>query len=173
MDLQPQLQNELVVLQPLSINDFEELYEVASDPLVWEQHPNKDRYKKEVFQNFFDGAIESKGAFKIVDIVTGKTIGSTRFYDLDSNNKSVLIGYTFYGRNYWGTSYNPTVKKLMLDYAFQFVDIVYFHIGATNIRSQKAIEKLGAIKVREIEVAYHGEPQKLNFEYSITKKNWK
>ncbi len=173
MDLQPQLQNELVVLQPLSINDFEELYEVASDPLVWEQHPNKDRYKKEVFQNFFDGAIESKGAFKIVDIVTGKTIGSTRFYDLDSNNKSVLIGYTFYGRNYWGTSYNPSVKKLMLDYAFQFVDIVYFHIGATNIRSQKAIEKLGAIKVREIEVAYHGEPEKLNFEYSITKKDWK
>lgn len=173
MNLQPQLENELVVLQPLSINDFEELYEVASDPLVWEQHPNKDRYKREVFQNFFDGAMQSKGAFKIIDKTTGKTIGSSRFYNLDMNNKSVLIGYTFYGRNYWGTSYNPSVKKLMMDYAFQFVDTIYFHIGANNIRSQKAIERLGAIKVREIEVAYHGEPEKLNFEYAISKKDWK
>ncbi|SHI72131.1 GNAT family N-acetyltransferase [Flavobacterium terrae] len=173
MNLQPQLENELVVLQPLSINDFEELYEVASDPFVWEQHPNKDRYKREVFQNFFDGAMQSKGAFKIIDKTTSKTIGSSRFYDLDMNNKSVLIGYTFYGRNYWGTLYNPSVKKLMMDYAFQFVDTIYFHIGANNIRSQKAIERLGAIKVREIEVAYHGEPEKLNFEYAISKKDWK
>lgn len=173
MNLQPQLENELVVLQPLSINDFEELYEVASDPLVWEQHPNKDRYKREVFQNFFNGAMQSKGAFKIIDKITGKTIGSTRFYDFNLEKRFVLIGYTFYGRNYWGTSYNPSVKKLMMDYAFQFVDTIYFHIGANNIRSQKAIERLGAIKVREIEVAYHGEPEKLNFEYAISKKDWK
>lgn len=83
----------------------------------------------------------------------------------------MLIGYTFYGRNYWGSVYNPSVKKLMLDYAFQFLGKVYFHIGAENIRSQKAIERIGALKVREIEVAYHGEPMKLNFEYIIEKKN--
>lgn len=173
MNLQPILKDDLVVLYPLQTTDFEELYKVASDPLVWEQHPNKDRYKREVFQNFFDGAMESKGAFKIVDTVNNETIGSTRFYDLDINNKSVLIGYTFYGRKYWGSSYNPKVKKLMMDYAFQFVDTIYFHIGANNIRSQKAIERLGATKVREIEVAYHGEPEKLNFEYCINKKDWK
>ncbi|GAA4774142.1 MULTISPECIES: GNAT family N-acetyltransferase [Flavobacterium] len=173
MNLQPTLKDDSVVLYPLQKTDFEELYKVASDPLVWEQHPNKDRYKREVFQNFFDGAMQSKGAFKIVDIASGETIGSTRFYDLDTNNNSVLIGYTFYGRNYWGSSYNPKVKKLMMDYAFQFVDTIYFHIGENNIRSQKAIERLGATKVREIEVAYHGEPEKLNFEYCINKKDWK
>lgn len=173
MNLQPTLEDDLPILYPLQTTDFEELYKVASDPLIWEQHPNKDRYRKEVFQNFFDGAMQSKGAFKIVDIVSNETIGSTRFYDLDTNNKSVLIGYTFYGRNYWGSSHNPKVKKLMIDYAFQFVDTIYFHIGANNIRSQKAIERLGATKVREIEVAYHGEPEKLNFEYSINKKDWK
>ncbi|ESU23491.1 acetyltransferase, ribosomal protein N-acetylase [Flavobacterium enshiense DK69] len=159
-------------LIPLQLNDFEALYQVASDPLIWEQHPNKDRYKREVFQNFFEGALVSKGAFIIIDKKTNAVIGSTRFYNLDPETRSVLIGYTFYGRNYWGSTFNPMVKKLMLDYAFQFVDMVYFHIGAHNIRSQKAIERLGAVKVREIEVAYHGEPEKLNFEYRIQKEQW-
>lgn len=169
MNVQPVLENDLVRIIPLKHTDFEELYQVASDPLVWEQHPNQDRYKREVFQNFFDGAMQSGGAFKIIDKQSGKVIGSTRFYDLDMDNKSILIGYTFYGRDYWGSTYNPQVKKLMLDYAFQFLDKVFFHIGAQNIRSQKAIERLGATKVREISVAYHGEPEKLNFEYVILK----
>ena len=170
MNVQPVLENDSVHIIPLKHTDFEELYQVASDPLIWEQHPNKDRYKREVFQNFFDGAMQSGGAFKIIDKQSGKIIGSTRFYDLDMDNKSILIGYTFYGRDYWGSTYNPQVKKLMLDYAFQFLDKVYFHIGAQNIRSQKAIERLGATKVREIAVAYHGEPEKLNFEYVILKQ---
>ena len=169
MNLQPILENEIVQLVPLQESDFEILYQVASDPLIWEQHPNKDRYKRAVFQNFFDGAMQSKGAFKIVNKASGETIGSSRFYDYDEAYKSVLIGYTFYGRAYWGSLYNPAVKKLMLEYAFQFVNTIYFHVGAENIRSQKAIERLGAKKVREINVAYHGEPEKLNFEYCIEK----
>ena len=172
MNLQPTLENELVLLKPLQESDFEALYTIASDPLIWEQHPNKNRYERPVFQIFFEGAIASKGAFLIIDQKTQTAIGSTRFYDLDAAGKSVLIGYTFYGRAYWGSAYNPSVKKLMLDYAFQFSDNVYFHIGAENIRSQKAIERLGAKKTREINVAYHGEPEKLNFEYAITKTDW-
>ncbi|MBC7861832.1 MAG: N-acetyltransferase, partial [Bacteroidia bacterium] len=62
-DLRPTLQTELIKIQPLSVEDFEKLYKVASDPLIWEQHPNKDRYKRDVFETFFKGAIESKGAF--------------------------------------------------------------------------------------------------------------
>jgi len=172
MNIQPTLENEFVRLIPLQASDFEELYEVASDPLIWEQHPNQDRYKRDVFLNFFEGALLSKGAFKIMDGSSGNCIGSTRFYDLDLIQKSILIGYTFYGRNYWGSAYNPQVKKLLLDYAFQYLNTVFFHIGAQNIRSQKAIERLGATKVREINIAYHGEPEKLNFEYVIQKKDW-
>lgn len=173
MNLQPILEDETVKLLPLQQSDFEALYQVASDPLIWEQHPNKNRYQRDVFQIFFDGAMQSGGAFLIVDKKSGRALGSTRFYDWDPNQKSVLIGYTFYGREFWGSTYNPSVKKLMLDYAFEFVDKVFFHIGATNIRSQKAIERLGAIKTRAIEVTYHGEPEKLNFEYLITKTQWK
>lgn len=173
MNTQHPLENETVLMKPLLQEDFEELYALASDPLVWEQHPNRDRYKRDVFMNYFEGAMQSGGAFKIVDKATGAAIGCTRFYDFDEKQKSIFIGYTFYGRDYWGKGFNPLVKQLMLDYIFQFVDTVYFHIGAGNKRSQIAIERLGAVKVREIEVAYYGEEQKLNFEYSIDKNAWK
>lgn len=173
MNLQPLLENEIVQLIPLRASDFEALYQVAADPLIWEQHPNKNRYQRTVFQNFFDGALLSKGAFVILDKESNAFIGSTRFYDWNPDEKSVLIGYTFYGRKYWGSKYNPKVKKMMLDYAFQLVEHVYFHVGAENIRSQIAMERLGAKKTREICVTYHGETEKLNFEYVISKSNWK
>ena len=95
--VQTLLENEKYQLIPLQQGDFESLYEVASDPRVWEQHPNRDRYQRKVFENFFKGAIESRGAFKIVDRLTGEMLGSTRFYDYDEENNSIFIGYTFYG----------------------------------------------------------------------------
>jgi len=170
---QPTLENEHVILYPLQEEDFEALYTVASDPKVWEQHPNKDRWKKEVFQNFFNGAMQSKGAFRIVDKTTGNTIGSTRFYDYNEAENSILIGYTFYSTACWGKGINRSVKTLMLDYAFQFVSKVHFHIGAQNLRSQIAIGRIGAEKIDEQEVTYFGEAPKLNYAYEIRKENWK
>lgn len=167
--LQPLLENALIKLKPLTENDFEPLFAVAADPLIWEQHPNKNRYQREVFENFFKGALESGGAFLIIDKSNNQIIGSTRFYDHDEVKNQVAIGYTFFARSYWGGKYNPSVKKLMMDYAFQFVNNVHFHIGALNIRSQKAIERLGAVKIDEQEIAYYGEETKLNFVYRIVK----
>ncbi|WP_294299383.1 GNAT family N-acetyltransferase [uncultured Chryseobacterium sp.] len=163
------LENEKYQLIPLQQGDFESLFEVASDPKVWEQHPNKDRYRREVFENFFKGAIESRGAFKIVDRLTGEVLGSTRFYDYDEENNSIFIGYTFYGTKSWGKKINPQVKKLMLDYIFQFVETVYFHVGKDNMRSRTAMERLGAESVGEHEVAYFGEPSRINILYQIQK----
>lgn len=171
--LQPHLENESVLLEPLKSTDFEELYRVASDPKVWEQHPNRDRWKREVFQTFFEGALQSGGAFKVIDKVSNEVIGSTRFYEYDVENCSVLIGYTFYGTAFWGKGINPLVKTLMLDHAFQFVDKVYFHIGAENYRSQTAIGRLGARLIGEQDVAYFGEPAKHNHVYLIEKKDWR
>lgn len=165
--IQPVLEDERVLLEPLKEDDFEALYAVASDPEVWAQHPNKDRWRKEVFRSFFEGAMQSKGAFRIIDKSSGATVGSTRFYDYNEQHKSIFIGYTFYGRAHWGTGLNPLVKQLMLAYIFRFVDKVYFHIGATNFRSQTAIGRLGAVKIAEEEVAYFGEPSRLNFVYEI------
>lgn len=171
-NLQPMLNNDLIKIVPLKEEDFEALFEVASDPLVWEQHPNKDRYQLSVFRNFFKGAIESKGAFIVYEKATDKVIGSSRFYELNEENRSVAVGYTFIGRDYWGKGFNRALKTLMFDYAFEHVDKIILHIGATNFRSQKATEKLGAKKMKEVEVAYYGEAVKTNFEYQIDQEDW-
>ena len=170
--IQPTLENDHLKLIPLKGEDFEKLYLVASDPKVWEQHPNKERYKREVFQIFFNGAVESKGAFLILDKQTEEVLGSSRFYDFKENDQSILIGYTFYGTNSWGKNINGVVKKLMLDYIFQFVEVVIFHVGKDNIRSVKAMTKLGAENTGEEEIAYFGEDSKTNVVFRITKKDW-
>ena len=172
IDLQPLLENDLIRIRPLVADDFEALFAVASDPLLWAQHPNKNRYERPVFETFFKGAIESGGAFIIYDKQTGKPIGSSRYYDIEEEKKSVAIGYTFFARDHWGTTFNRAVKTLMLDHAFQYVDTVIFHVGAKNLRSQKAIERLGALKIAELEMEYYGEPERLNFVYEMTRERW-
>ncbi len=172
-DLQPTyLKNDSIFLQPLHANDFEALYKVASDPLIWEQHPNKNRYQREVFEVFFEGAILSKGAFMVYYINNKALIGSSRFYDYNKAKNSVTIGYTFIARAYWGKWYNKALKGIMLNYAFKHVNTVLFYIGSNNIRSQKAIQKIGAVKIKEQNVTYFGEEEKLNFVYEIKKDNW-
>jgi RimJ/RimL family protein N-acetyltransferase len=170
--LQPHLQNALIKLKPLQAQDFEILYKVASDPLIWEQHPSKDRYKREVFDIFFKGAMESGGAFLVMNKQTGEVIGSSRFYGYDPAKRSLTIGYTFLCRSAWGGGYNRALKYMMLHHAFQFVEEVLFHVGAVNVRSQKALEKLGAKKISEKEMAYFGESNHPNFIYRITKEEW-
>jgi len=167
--LQPTLENDRVLLMPLKESDFDVLYKAASDPEVWAQHPNPDRWKKDVFTTFFEGALQSHGAFRILDKETGATVGSTRYYDFDLEDDSVFIGYTFLARSHWGNGFNATVKHLMLHHAFKTVSKVKFHIGANNIRSQIAITRLGAQKIGEQEVPYYGEPSKLNFVYEISR----
>jgi len=171
--IQPTLENENIQLNPLQESDFERLFSVAADPEVWSMHPNKERYKREVFQNFFKGAVESKGAFLIIDKNSNEVLGSTRFYDYNDEEKSIFIGYTFYGTQSWGKNINASVKKMMLDYIFQFVDKVIFHVGKDNIRSVKAMNKLGAENLGEEEVAYFGEASKMNVVFQIKKEDWK
>ena len=143
-DLQPVLKGNLIELRPLKLDDFEALFTAASDPLIWEQHPENDRYKREVFQNFFDGAIDSRGAFVIIERKSGRIIGSSRYCNLDPAEREVEIGWTFLERAFWGGPYNHELKSLMLGHAFRFVDRVTFVVGEQNIRSQKALLKIGA-----------------------------
>jgi len=145
-ELQPTLIGELVELRPLRADDHAALYAVASDQLVWEQHPAKERAEVEGFRKFFDEAMASGGAFLAIDRKTGKVIGTSRFYGYDEGASEVEIGWTFLGRAYWGGRFNGEMKRLMLRHAFRFVKRVVFLIAPTNIRSQTAIQRIGAVR---------------------------
>ncbi len=142
-DLQPTLKGKLVELRPLQADDYHDLYAVASDPLIWEQHPDSDRYKEGVFEGFFRQALESNGTLIVVDSGANRIIGSSRFHGYDERRSQIEIGWTFLARSHWGGTYNKEIKRLMLTHAFKFVNSVIFLIGLQNIRSQRAIEKIG------------------------------
>src|SRR5256885_9753625 len=144
-DLQPVLKGELLGLRPLRPEDFHDLYAVASDPLIWEQHPIKDRYKEEVFKGFFREALESGGALIAIDSQDGRVIGSSRFHGYDEEASEIEIGWTFLALSHWGGIYNREMKQLMLRHAFRFVNSVIFLVGPQNFRSQRAVEKTGGI----------------------------
>lgn len=145
-DLQPVLKGEFVTLRPLRPEDFHDLYSVASDPLIWEQHPARDRYKQDVFNVFFSESLESGGALIATDSRHGRVIGSSRFYGYKQEQSEIEIGWTFLAREYWGGCFNGDMKRLMLQHALGFVDTVIFLIGPLNLRSQRAIEKIGGVR---------------------------
>jgi RimJ/RimL family protein N-acetyltransferase len=147
IDLQPTLKGTLVELRPLRPEDFGDLFAVASDPLIWEQHPASDRYNKEVFEDFFREALESGGALLAIDSRTGRAIGSSRFHGYDQEKNEIEIGWTFLARSHGGGTYNGEMKQLMLTHAFKFVRSVIFLIGPNNFRSRRAVEKIGGILV--------------------------
>ena len=149
--------------------DWDDLFAVASDPLIWEQHPESDRYKEDVFKIFFVEALESGGAFVIIDKKSQQIIGSTRFYGYDPEKSEIEIGWTFLARKYWGGRYNREMKRLMLTHAFQFVENVVFFVGENNIRSQKAMEKISATRNGIVKRVCGNHPPALNVKYAIKK----
>jgi RimJ/RimL family protein N-acetyltransferase len=173
-ELQPHLVGELIEVRPLHADDWESLFAVASDPLIWEQHPARDRYREDVFREFFREALEMGSAFVVIERRTGKIIGSSRYYlsdqqGFDSSESVVEIGWTFLARAYWGGEYNRELKRLMLEHAFKFVERVVFVIGVTNFRSQKAVEKIGGVRVgRREKVVTRGIVE--SFVYEIRRK---
>ncbi|HTV65159.1 MAG TPA: GNAT family N-acetyltransferase [Bryocella sp.] len=146
-ELQPILEGKLLLLRPLRADDFEDLYAVASDPLIWEQHPAKERAEREGFRKFFQKALDTGGALVAIDRKDGRVIGTSRYHDLDERNSEIEIGYTFLARSHWGNGYNREMKQLMLRHAFRFVERVVFTVDPKNLRSQKAVEKVGGVRM--------------------------
>jgi RimJ/RimL family protein N-acetyltransferase len=145
-DYQPVLRGKFVELKPLRAEDFDDLFAVAADPLIWEQHPNSNRHESGVFQEFFGQAVASGGALLVADVQTGRVIGTSRFHGYNEAKGEVEIGWTFLARSNWGGHYNGDLKQLMLQHAFRFVTSVVFRVGPENLRSQRAIEKIGGIR---------------------------
>jgi RimJ/RimL family protein N-acetyltransferase len=168
-DLQPHLTGELIELPPLRPGDWDELFAVASDSLIWEQHPERGRCKEHIFKMFFREALECGGAFAVIDSKIQQIIGSTRFYDYNPEKSEIEIGWTFLAQKYWGGRRNREMKDLQLGHAFEFVEKVIFFVGEQNFRSQKALEKIGAIKIGMAARTCGHHPRAINVKFEVRK----
>ena len=155
-ELQPHLVGDLLELRPLRPEDWEALFRVASDPMIWEQHPEQNRYQEEVFKAFFQGALDSGGAFVVIDRATQAMVGSSRYFGYDPEKGEIEIGWTFLARSHWGGTFNAEMKRLMLGHAFQFVDSVVFLVGSGNLRSQRSVEKIGGVEIERRKANRYG-----------------
>src|SRR5690606_36263962 len=117
---------------------------------IWAGHPSRLRYQRPVFEAWFEAALTSQGALVVLDRASGALIGSSRYYEWAPEDASLAIGYTFLARAHWGGAANAEMKRLMLDHAFTRVRTVWFHVAAANLRSQRAMEKIGGV------LAHHG-----------------
>ncbi|MCP5060343.1 MAG: GNAT family N-acetyltransferase [bacterium] len=162
-DDQPTLRGRLVELVPLRKEDREDLYAVAADPLIWEQHPEKTRHERPVFDEFFRESLASGGALLASEVSTGRVIGSSRFHGYDERRSEVEIGWTFLARSHWGGRYNGELKALMLRHAFRYVESVVLFVSPENIRSQRAVLRIGGVR----EIASDG-PDRLVYRVAST-----
>lgn len=155
-DWQPILRGTRMQLRPIRAEDFDALHQAASDPLIWQQHSEPNRHERDVFRRFFDGALACGGGLVALDAATDRLIGSSRYYDWNPHERSVVIGYSFLERAAWGTGMNREMKSLMVDHAFRWADTAWFHVSPGNIRSQRALEKIGARLDRSEQVPVAG-----------------
>ena len=150
----------------MQAGDFEALFRVAADPLIWELHPEPNRYQEATFRAFFEDALASSGALVALDRAIGQIIGSSRYHGYDAEKSEIEIGWTFLARSHWGGVYNGEMKRLMLDHAFRWVERVVFVIGTQNFRSQRAVEKIGGIRIAEM---LDGDTGRESYVYEITR----
>lgn len=173
MNLQPTLQDELIILRPLQDDDFDLLYEVAKDPLIWELHQFKNRYQISVFTELFADSIKSGGALVAIDRSNNEIIGSSRFKRIDKVDTAVEIGWSFLSRKYWGGRYNGSMKKLMIDHAFEYFSDVIFYVDKYNIRSQKAVTKIGGKRITESTLKHLIKVSDCDWTYRINISDWR
>jgi RimJ/RimL family protein N-acetyltransferase len=168
---QPTLTGRKIQVRPLNREDFEPLFQAASDPAIWEQHSALDRYQRAPFQKFFSDALASGGALVVEELPSGRIIGSSRYYDRRESDQSIIVGYTFLTRDHWGDGTNSELKELMLTYAFQRAARVWFQVSHGNLRSQKALEKIGARYSHDEEVVVAGAPSSRRI-YKLDRETW-
>jgi len=143
-DLQPILRGPTLTLRPLRADDLDALHAVASDPLIWALHPEPTRWQRPVFERVFASGLACGGALVVVEEASCALVGSSRYYQWDASARIITVGYTFLVRRLWGGSANGELKRLMLDHAFGFAREVRFEVGRDNLRSRRAMEKIGA-----------------------------
>jgi N-acetyltransferase len=166
LDLQPTLMGTHLTLRPLQAQDFDELFSAASDPLIWAQHPDPGRGTRQGFAPLFDDALRSKACLVATD---GARLAGWSRYSNYAPGERIEIGYTFLTRSHWGGGANAEIKRLMLEHAFTDVPEVLFSVAERNLRSRRAVEKLGAELVGAGDVPRWGQ---IHVIYRLTPQLW-
>jgi N-acetyltransferase len=151
-DFQPHLNGDLIVMRPMIEVDFEQLYTVASDPLIWAVHPTHERWQRPVFRANIDEAFGEQGGLVAIDKVTERIIGFSRYSQIAVGTDEIEIGWSFLARDYWGGRYNRDMKAIMIAHALKSFQRVIFRVGETNVRSRRAMEKIGAVRIEWDEI---------------------
>lgn len=157
------LRGQFIYLELLQPEDVPQLKTLAFDARLWEY--TKTLLINETFDAQFDKYIATafdprntgmQISFVMRDAVTNNLIGMTRYYKIEPSQKRLSVGYTWYTPAYWGKVHNKECKLLLLQYAFDELHFqrVEFEVAHQNIRSQKAVEKIGG--VREAVLRKHG-----------------
>ena len=142
-DMQPTLIGPTVTLSPTVEADWAGQWVVAQDRELWAGHPASDRWQEPVFRAYFDDNLSSGGALTIRDNESGAVIGHSRFDMRKVEPGEVEIGGTFLAREYWGGTTNREIKTLMIAHGLASFERVVFYIGEDNLRSRRAMEKIG------------------------------
>ena len=169
MDRQPVLEGERLLLRPLRPDDWTGLQAIASDPKVWELHPQPGRWCEPALSAYFAGLIDGKGALAVIEKSTGALIGASRYqYGSEADGGTIEIGATMLARSHWGGETNREMKRLMIAHALQHVATVEFWAWLENARSRQALDKIGARLVDRIEQVEIGGQTFPHAVYAIT-----
>jgi len=147
------LENDVVRLQPLQATDYEKLVEFSiNEPELWSFNANGPD-NPENLKKYIDKALSQKDKqleypFVVFDKTKNKIAGSTRFYNINLDAKHLEIGFTWYGKEFQGTSLNKNCKFLLLEFAFEKMQLerVGFRANNLNIRSINAMKSIGCIQ---------------------------
>lgn len=175
-----QLENENVLLKPMDRGDVAGIFAAAYYLEIWPYLPitveSEEDVEKYVASALLAKQQEKEFPFVIIDPKTSAIIGSTKFMDIDVKHKRLEIGFTWLTPSYWRTAVNTNCKYLLLQYAFETLGSqrVQIKTDHENLRSQKAIERIGAIKegvLRNHMIRKDGTTRHTVM-YSITKEDW-
>ena len=153
------LKGKYVYLEALQPEHYDVLLRLAKDERIWEFTKTlliNDTYEQQ-FREYLNVPLNPANAetirgFVIRETQTNDIIGMTRFYDIDEKNKRLNIGYTWYLPRVWGKVHNKECKLLLLNYVFDKLNFnrAGFEVAHQNIRSQKAVEKIGGVREGEL-----------------------
>jgi RimJ/RimL family protein N-acetyltransferase len=147
------LTGHLVRLEPLSLEHLADLCQVGLDDDIWRYmiygwvrtEADMRRWIETLLER---QAMGSDLPFAVILLKSGRAVGATRYLDIRPRDRGVEIGGTWYGRQYQRTGVNTECKVLLLQHAFERLGCirVQFKTDLRNVRSQKAIERMGAVK---------------------------